>query len=209
MFKNLGVRIFYTFNKINKKDFFKWSLVSALGTFFLYRFYGLEKMKDEIFLQLTTVFLPFIVFSVLWFLFHFIRAPLEIENDKLKMENNNLKVGTNENNKERDKRIKAVGFLFEIYENIIVNGYSTSGADRLLYGKNRAYDAYWKLENISCSLIYSDEIRRELRVFLDYFTTNQSSPFNCSIKPKYRTESEIKNHTPAVKKVAKYLSNNL
>lgn len=209
MFKNLGVRISYTFNKINKKDFFKWSLLPALGTFFLYRFYGLEKMKDEILLQLTTGFLPFIVFSVLWFLFHFIRAPLEIENDKLKMENNNLKVGTNENNTERDKRIKAVGFLLHIYENKIVNGYSSNAADMLVYGIPRAYNAYWKLENISCSLIYSDEIRCKLKVFLDYFTTNKSSPFNYSIKPKYKTESEIKQYAPAVKKVAKYLSNNL
>ena len=209
MFKNLCVCTSYTFKKINKKGLFQYIFFSVLGSFFLYLFHGFEIMKNEFFFQLTTCFLPFIVFSVLWFLFHFIRAPLEIENDKLKMENNNLKVGTNENNTERDERINAVGFLLHIYENKIVNGYSSNADDMLVYGIPRAYNAYWELENISCLLIYSDEIRRELKVFLDYFTTNKSSPFNYSIKPKYKTESEIKKHTPAVKKVAKYLSNNL
>lgn len=211
MFKKFCVCTSYTFNKINKKGFFKYIFLSFLGTFSLYFFYGFERMKDEVLLQLTTVCLPFIALSVVWFLWHLIMAPLEIENNKLKIENNSLKVGVNENNTEKNERIKAVGFLLEIYENIIVNGYSTSANDMLRYGNgtNRAYSAYWKLENISCSLIYSDEIRRELRVFLDYFTTNKSSPFNCTIKPKYRTESEIKQYTPAVKKVAKYLSNNL
>ncbi len=143
-------------------------------------------------------------FLILFFI-HRIRAPLLIENEELKIAENNA-----------DKNYECahqIGLLFDLVENWSKKG-AFGGYENPI---PEACKAYYKLKNFSFTLNSNDqkkmEFGKKLKKFLTYFEneiigTIEGTPI-CEIKTIFKSQSEAETALPEVDELAKYLTDNI